>query len=364
VYDKLNLVPVAWGHQREAPPSVYIASAAEAQLLGSRAVLSVPSDDYLQWIDPSTFFGAERALVVGRETVVGGLLVLVVPYDSSEPPPQDIVAIVTTFFDGQLLTYIDNALLAIDLDGLTAEVGHLMGRAIGKIAAGVETLEQILEDRHVEDELLSIARNSVHDGLIRLDLIRSNFYTFSAQRRGVAGDTESDQSETFDVVRIVRELRPLIEREALDRDLERPSITLPHKTTDIVGSAPLFRLVLLNLYDNAIKFAYAHTFIKVVVVVNATSCTLTIENLGIGVAPDETSLVFQRRYRSRFRDPHRRIEGLGLGLSYCRRVVVEVLKGSISLASRSVGTSAARRFEGDNWLTTVTVALPLRKVRE
>jgi NtrC-family two-component system sensor histidine kinase KinB len=157
-------------------------------------------------------------------------------------------------------------------------------------------------------------------------------------------------------------MRSLFEREAAARGLKRPHIVLPRKPANVAGSSSLFRMVMLNLYDNATKFAYTNTFISVSLVVHQEHCTLSVENLGIGVAPDEIALIFRRRYRSRFRDPSRRIEGLGLGLSYCRRVIVEVLKGSISLASRPVDTVAPRRFEGDNWLTTVTVTLPVQKV--
>jgi signal transduction histidine kinase len=55
----------------------------------------------------------------------------------------------------------------------------------------------------------------------------------------------------------------------------------------------------------------------------------------------------------------RRIGGLGLGLSYCRRIIEDEFKGKISLNSWEVQKPQPRRFEGDNYITKVTVKLKL-----
>jgi hypothetical protein len=126
-YDKLELLPIAANHRNKAAPIIALASFADANALASGDVLSLPSDQYLQWMEPRHFFGTDQAVLLGGETAVGRLLLLVLPIHADDKPSSQLISAIKAFFVDQLITYVDNALLAIDLDALTAEVGHLMG---------------------------------------------------------------------------------------------------------------------------------------------------------------------------------------------------------------------------------------------
>jgi signal transduction histidine kinase len=312
----------------------------------------------MSWLDPGSCFGAPYALLLGHETVGGNLLLAV--FLSDKRVGGSVARRLQHFTGNRLFPYIATAMFGIELDTLTAEVGHLMGRATGKIHAGIRTLRAQLRDCKVNDpETVALAYQAADEGLRRLDLIRQNFYQFGLQRRAIAPDGSDAEAEAFDVIPILKEMMGAFKDDARAMQLRPPIVEFRATSAVVRGPIELLRIAFLNLYDNALKFSYANTFVHITAGVDDGMCVIAVENLGVGVAPDEFTTIFQRLRRSRFRDPHRRIEGLGLGLAYCRRVVEELFHGRISLTSRPIDTRYPRRFEGDNWLTTVTVELPL-----
>ncbi len=332
-------------------------------------------DSRLEWIDIRGMAAAPRAVIFGHEVTGGRLIVLVFGLQEHRALAFSEIATLYEAVTAQLYPYVDNAMFGIELDFLTSETGHLLGRAIGKVQSGVRTLNELgpmTANSSEEDiRLHTLAGHAVEDGLIRLELIRNNFYWFSAQRRHFdvggeeqSGDVSQAMTRTFDVVALLHDMRGLFTREATERGLKATHMDLRPSRAEVRGPETLLRLTFLNLFDNALKFAYANTFIEISLRSSAETCTVVFQNLGVGVAPDEVEAVFQRLRRSRFQDTSRRIEGLGLGLPYCRRVVKEVFRGDIGLSSRAAETPSVRRFEGDNWLTTVTVTLPLAAQRE
>jgi GAF domain-containing protein/signal transduction histidine kinase len=369
-YSDLHLKAVT----REEPPaanSLALPSFEEFAWLARRNQVILPrTDGRLSWLDPKQLIGTHGAAIYGHELTGGKLVIIAVGFDAPSLSFEELATLYEAIVV-QIFTHIDNAIFGIELDYLTSETGHLMGRAIGKVETGVRKLKQILTTPDSTDlKMLTLAQSAIEDGLIRLNLIHNNFYWFGAQRRGfetreseksLLRDREKTPSaeRSFNVCAMLRDMSGLFIREATDRNLKQTKIIISERPAMVKGPEDLLRLTFLNLYDNAMKFAYANTFI----VINAGSedgvCRVIFENLGVGVAPDEVNTVFERLRRSRYQDTSKRIEGLGLGLSYCRRVVHDIFHGRISLISHEAPTPNVRRFEGDNWLTTVTVELPI-----
>jgi signal transduction histidine kinase len=327
-----------------------------------KVTLPTPKGD-MSWLDPQAFFSAPHAVLFGHETIGGNLLL--VAFLSDKRVGGSVLRRLHHFTANRLFPYVATAMFGIELDTLTAEVGHLMGRATGKVYSGIRTLRTHLRDCKVDDpEMVALAYQAADEGLRRLDLIRHNFYQFGLQRRALERGEQDADAAIFDVIPVLKEMISAFKADAVATRL-RPPVTEFRATSAFVrGPSELLRIAFLNLYDNALKFAYANTFVHITATNENGKCVISVENLGVGVAPDEFNAVFHRLRRSRFRDPHRRIEGLGLGLAYCRRVVEDLFHGRITLMSRPVDTPHPRRFEGDNWLTTVTVELPLQTSAE
>jgi Signal transduction histidine kinase len=323
--------------------------------------VTLPTDKQeLSWLDPATQFHAPHGVLLAHETIGGNLLLL--SFLTVRRPTAHVSHQLQQFANYEVFPYVATAMFGIELDFLTAEIGHLMGRAVGKISVGLHSLRTALADCKADNpEDVALAYQATDDGLRRLELIRANFYHFGAQRRATGQDTlmRDVSDEVFDVMPVLKEMANTFRSDVVRTRLKAPVTKLSTRHARVRGPRDLLRIAFLNLYDNAVKFAYADTYVTIAALVTDEQCVVTFENLGVGVAPDEFAAVFQRLRRSRFRDPARRIEGLGLGLAYCRRVIEEVFHGRITLTSRPVDTPAKRRFEGDNWLTTVTVELPL-----
>lgn len=363
--DYLGFDRVAWTG-REVNTSLALPSYDVFRTILELGMVTVPtSATELSWLDPAMHFAAPHAALFAHETIGGNLFLAV--FLSDRPSTRPAAQHLQQFASYELFPYVATAMFGIELDYLTAEVGHLMGRATAKIAVGTRALRATFTDCQPKDaEDATLAYQAIDEGLRRLDLIRHNFYHFGVQRRAVgsARDAANDlPEEEFDVIQVLKEMTKIFQAESRNTRLKTPVTKLIAKHALIRGPRDLLQIAFLNLYDNAVKFSYANTYVTITAAVSHHRCIVTFENLGIGVAPDEVGAVFQRLRRSRFKDPHRRIEGLGLGLAYCRRVIDELFRGHISLTSRPVETKSPRRFEGDNWLTTVTVELPLAAER-
>ncbi|MFA4971069.1 MAG: PAS domain-containing sensor histidine kinase [bacterium] len=101
------------------------------------------------------------------------------------------------------------------------------------------------------------------------------------------------------------------------------------------------RFLIANLIENSIKFT-EHGRITVDVIRKGKFMSISVKDTGCGIAEEELGKVFEMFYQ---RTPA--IEGIGLGLSICRKIV-EDAGGSITIESEGLGKG-----------TTVVALLPL-----
>ena len=96
------------------------------------------------------------------------------------------------------------------------------------------------------------------------------------------------------------------------------------------------RLVLDNLFDNAIRYSADRRAIRVTGYEHGQTVVLEVQDQGVGISVEELPIVRQKFVRGRFAEPG----GTGLGLGIVSRIVADH-GGSFTLEStHSVGTSA------------------------
>jgi heavy metal sensor kinase len=98
------------------------------------------------------------------------------------------------------------------------------------------------------------------------------------------------------------------------------------------GDEQLLRRLLMNLLDNAIRYTPPGGKVTAALEPNGTSVHLRVADTGIGMAPEETTRVFERFYRageSRSREDG----GFGLGLAIVKWIA-ESHQGSVECASK------------------------------
>ena len=149
----------------------------------------------------------------------------------------------------------------------------------------------------------------------------------------------------FDLVVAVDETAELFSVKAHEKDLEliiRYDPALPKR---FVGDPGRIRQILVNLMGNAIKFtSTGHVFLNVELV-NRISTTaavrFTVEDTGIGVAPDKLDSIFEK-FTQADASTTRKFGGTGLGLSICKHLV-EIMGGEIRVES-TVGKGSKFSF--------------------
>ena len=108
---------------------------------------------------------------------------------------------------------------------------------------------------------------------------------------------------------------------------------------DIEPNLPLLNLdevlmeqVLVNVFDNAAKYALPPSSITIRAKKERASVRIEIADEGPGIPPERLSLIFEKFHRVKSRDHQR--AGTGLGLAICRGFV-EAMGGTITAANRT-----------------------------
>jgi signal transduction histidine kinase len=114
------------------------------------------------------------------------------------------------------------------------------------------------------------------------------------------------------------------------------------------GDARLLKTALLNLLDNAIKYAPRHSIVSVTLKATDGMLALTVSDNGPGIPEQELNLVFGKYFRGS-RSVHTPGSGVGLYLVQC---IIEQHGGSISLANRPAGGVVA----------TITLPFPIVEI--
>ena len=101
----------------------------------------------------------------------------------------------------------------------------------------------------------------------------------------------------------------------------------------IETDGPLLTQVLRNLVANALRFTeLGRVLVSAVAIPSANLLTITVDDTGVGIAPEHQELVFEEFFQ--VRGPLQSgSNNTGLGLPYARRVA-EALGGSLSLTSQ------------------------------
>jgi signal transduction histidine kinase len=136
------------------------------------------------------------------------------------------------------------------------------------------------------------------------------------------------QLEPVNLAELARQAVDLYEDLAEDRRL---SIHVDmQEDVWVRGDSSRLRQVLANLVDNAVKYTPPGGRIELRTQRDGPEAVVTVEDTGIGIAPDELPQIWERLYRG---DKSRSERGLGLGLSLVR-AIVQAHSGTVTARSR------------------------------
>ena len=150
------------------------------------------------------------------------------------------------------------------------------------------------------------------------------------------GQAQLEQAD-FDPGQIVSDVSSIYREISSTRSLTMVTDVQSLTTHWVLGDPTRFRQVLFNLLSNAIKFtAHGEVRLRGETIASPagdvrTWCRFTIEDSGMGIAPEALAQLFQR-FAQADASISRQFGGSGLGLTICKHLV-ELMGGSIHAAS-------------------------------
>ncbi|HEX3345136.1 MAG TPA: response regulator, partial [Polyangiaceae bacterium] len=169
----------------------------------------------------------------------------------------------------------------------------------------------------------------------------------------IEADSLTLEKSPFDLARIVDGAIDFLRPAARRKGIELGAELTPGVAAQVVGDARRLRQILVNLLGNGVKFT-SQGSVRLTVACDASrgrgALRFTVEDTGIGIAPDRVDAVFGSFVQG---DPSiaRRYGGSGLGLNIVQRLV-ELMGGRVSVES-TLGVGS--RFHVDVALEPVDV---------
>ncbi len=125
---------------------------------------------------------------------------------------------------------------------------------------------------------------------------------------------------------VMAELGVLAKRKAVEMSLEGT------QDVTVVADEALFKLMMENIIENAIKYTPANGAVRVTIEPGGKACKISVCDTGCGIPEEERELVFGRFYR--ISTPQQ--EGCGLGLALVAEVIAR-FSGDIALKTPASG---------------------------
>lgn len=213
----------------------------------------------------------------------------------------------------------------------TANVSHELKTPVQSILGSAELLQSGL----VKPEDAPHFVENIHKEAARLVVLIEDIIRLSQLDEGGALP-----SEELDLCALVREEVKSLEPAAKEKGV---SFQLEGEKAMLSGPRQLFREIVHNLCDNAVKYNVQGGSVAVTVRKEGAGVRLTVSDTGIGIPPEDQGRIFERFYRV---DKSRSKEtgGTGLGLSIVKHAVKD-LHGEIHLESRpGSGTKISVHF--------------------
>jgi two-component system sensor histidine kinase KdpD len=232
----------------------------------------------------------------------------------------------------ELVERVDEAQVHVEADKLRVamltSLSHDLRTPLASILGAATSLlaNRELYDAQQTGELLGTIRDEAE----RLDRFVGNLLDMSRLEAGVLG-AKREVAEVGELVDIA--LKRLSRRLSGHRVVQ----TIPPDLPPVLVDPLLLEQALVNLLDNAAKYAALGSVIAITAMRADTRVLLEVEDEGPGIPTDALPHIFDKFYRAKASD--RRVAGTGLGLAVARGFV-EAFGGTLDAANRA-GRSGA-----------------------
>ena len=204
-----------------------------------------------------------------------------------------------------------------------SQISHELKAPLNSI---VTFVEELAEDDELTREQRKEYCNILDREANRMAQLINNLLQLSRIQLG----NLSAQFSFVKTAALVKEQAESLRRHAQGNGLELVE-DVPDNLPPLSGDKDLLGVALNNLISNAIKYTPAKGRIAVSVREEQKFVVISVEDTGIGIAPEQHEKVFERFYRSEDEKVQEK-QGSGLGLALAKEII-EVHGGSITLRS-------------------------------
>jgi two-component system, OmpR family, phosphate regulon sensor histidine kinase PhoR len=204
-----------------------------------------------------------------------------------------------------------------------ATVSHELRTPLAAVHGAAKTLQR--DDVAPGSDVFNRLLNVIHEQSERLAGLVNDILLASR----VASPELEIATEQVDVAALAADVVATVEA-LLDGSLTVELIA-PPSLPPLIGDPERLRQVLTNLVANAAKYSPAGGRIEVELEAHANEFRILVRDEGLGIAPAEQSLIFEKFYRVDA-NMSRGVSGSGLGL-YISREIVNRMGGGLSVQS-------------------------------
>lgn len=208
-----------------------------------------------------------------------------------------------------------------------ADAGHEFNTPITVIEASLQTLEETLKENGMSTDVLDMISRASS----RMKDLASNLILLAR--------IESPEVELPKVPINIKDVLESAVQEfsGLSKGKQISIVCGNIPSVTLVGNPESLRILFNNLLQNAIRYTEPGGKVSVYGAVQETDLTITVEDTGIGIEPENLEHIFERFYRTD-KSRSRTAGGSGLGLSIVQ-AIVQAHKGTI-VAQSEIGVGS------------------------
>jgi two-component system, OmpR family, phosphate regulon sensor histidine kinase PhoR len=214
---------------------------------------------------------------------------------------------------------------------------HELKTPVTTVGVALEALKNFngLENPQLTQEYLAIAQNELN----RLSILTDKILKTSVfENGGVQFESENVDLEKI-VEQTVQSLKLVFEKADATVEIKKEGTYF-----NLKGGAVHITNVVYNMLDNALKYSKDKPAIVITLKENSREVVLSVQDNGVGIAPEFKKRIFEKFFRVPTGDVHN-VKGYGLGLSYVD-AVVKAHNGVIEIDSElGKGSSFIIRFK-------------------
>jgi signal transduction histidine kinase len=197
--------------------------------------------------------------------------------------------------------------------GFIANVSHELRTPLTSINGFIEGVLDGTIVPEKQSYYLSIAKEET----LRLSRLISDLLDLARMESGEA----KIELSNFEINELIRRCIIKLEKSILEKEIEVEAL-FGEEETFVNADADAIERVIINLLHNAVKFSKKKGRIRVITETGKERVTVSVEDEGEGIKPEEVSLIWERFYKSDKSRSNDR-SGTGLGLAISRNLINE-----------------------------------------